>query len=191
MTQPIPLMNSEAQYAPLVDELKERFAAVLASGKFIFGPEVEAFEHESAAFLGVPARHRCRERHGRARPLARGAGHRPRRRGDLSRVHVLRDRRGDRTRRRDARVRGHRPRHPEPRSRGRRGAHHAADEGDHARAPLRAHRTARRARGRSGFPSSRTRRRRSAPRASLRRASARRSASSRRRTSSRSETAGS
>jgi dTDP-4-amino-4,6-dideoxygalactose transaminase len=47
-------MNSEAQYAPLVDELKERFAAVLASGKFIFGPEVEAFEHESAAFLGVP-----------------------------------------------------------------------------------------------------------------------------------------
>ena len=54
MTQPIPLMNSKAQYAPLVDELKERFASVLASGKFIFGPEVEAFEHESAAFLGVP-----------------------------------------------------------------------------------------------------------------------------------------
>ena len=47
-------MNSEAQYAPLVDELKERFAAVLASGRFIFGPEVEAFEQESAAFLGVP-----------------------------------------------------------------------------------------------------------------------------------------
>jgi dTDP-4-amino-4,6-dideoxygalactose transaminase len=54
VTQPIPLMNTEAQYAPLVDELKERFAAVLDSGRFIFGPEVEAFEHESAAFLGVP-----------------------------------------------------------------------------------------------------------------------------------------
>ena len=54
MTQPIPLMNSKAQYAPLVEELKERFAAVLDSGRFIFGPEVEAFEHESAAFLGVP-----------------------------------------------------------------------------------------------------------------------------------------
>ena len=54
MTQPIPLMNSKAQYAPFVDELKERFAAVLDSGRFIFGPEVEAFEHESAAFLGVP-----------------------------------------------------------------------------------------------------------------------------------------
>jgi dTDP-4-amino-4,6-dideoxygalactose transaminase len=47
-------MNSKAQYAPLVDELKGRFAAVLESGRFIFGPEVEAFEHESAAFLGVP-----------------------------------------------------------------------------------------------------------------------------------------
>jgi dTDP-3-amino-3,4,6-trideoxy-alpha-D-glucose transaminase len=54
VTQPIPLMNSKAQYAPLVDELKERFASVLDSGRFIFGPEVEAFEREAAAFLGVP-----------------------------------------------------------------------------------------------------------------------------------------
>jgi dTDP-4-amino-4,6-dideoxygalactose transaminase len=54
VTQPIPLMNTTAQYAPLVEELKERFAAVLESGRFIFGPEVEAFEHEAAAFLGVP-----------------------------------------------------------------------------------------------------------------------------------------
>jgi dTDP-4-amino-4,6-dideoxygalactose transaminase len=54
VTQPIPLMNSKAQYAPLVDELKERFASVLDSGRFIFGPEVEAFEQEAAAFLGVP-----------------------------------------------------------------------------------------------------------------------------------------
>jgi dTDP-4-amino-4,6-dideoxygalactose transaminase len=47
-------MNSEAQYAPLMPELEERFSAVLRSGRFIFGPEVEAFEHEAAAFLGVP-----------------------------------------------------------------------------------------------------------------------------------------
>ena len=47
-------MNSEAQYAPLMSELEERFSAVLRSGRFIFGPEVEAFEHEAAAFLGVP-----------------------------------------------------------------------------------------------------------------------------------------
>ena len=53
MTQ-IPLVDVKAQYAPLIPELQERFAAVLESGRFIFGPEVEAFEHEAAAFLGVP-----------------------------------------------------------------------------------------------------------------------------------------
>jgi dTDP-4-amino-4,6-dideoxygalactose transaminase len=47
-------MNTTAQYAPLIPELEERFAAVLESGRFIFGPEVEAFEHEAAAFLRVP-----------------------------------------------------------------------------------------------------------------------------------------
>ncbi|HEU4972977.1 MAG TPA: DegT/DnrJ/EryC1/StrS family aminotransferase [Gaiellaceae bacterium] len=54
MTQQIPLVDVKAQYAPLIPELEERFSAVLASGRFIFGPEVEAFEHESAAYLGVP-----------------------------------------------------------------------------------------------------------------------------------------
>jgi dTDP-4-amino-4,6-dideoxygalactose transaminase len=50
----IPLVDVKAQYAPLIPELKERFAAVLESGRFIFGPEVEAFEREAAAYLGVP-----------------------------------------------------------------------------------------------------------------------------------------
>jgi dTDP-4-amino-4,6-dideoxygalactose transaminase len=50
----IPLVDVKAQYAPLIPELKERFAEVLESGRFIFGPEVEAFERESAAYLGVP-----------------------------------------------------------------------------------------------------------------------------------------
>ena len=54
MTQPIPLMNSEAQYAPLIPDLEKRFSAVLESGRFIFGPEVEGFEEEAAAFLDVP-----------------------------------------------------------------------------------------------------------------------------------------
>ena len=54
MTQQIPLVDVKAQYAPLIPELEERFSAVLESGRFIFGPEVEAFEHEAAAFLGVP-----------------------------------------------------------------------------------------------------------------------------------------
>jgi dTDP-4-amino-4,6-dideoxygalactose transaminase len=50
----IPLVDVKAQYAPLIPELKERIAAVLDSGRFIFGPEVESFEREAAAFLGVP-----------------------------------------------------------------------------------------------------------------------------------------
>jgi dTDP-4-amino-4,6-dideoxygalactose transaminase len=50
----IPLVDVKAQYAPLIPELKERFAEVLESGRFIFGPEVEAFEQEAAAYLGVP-----------------------------------------------------------------------------------------------------------------------------------------
>ena len=50
----IPLVDVKAQYAPLIPELKERFAEVLESGRFIFGPEVEAFERESAAYLDVP-----------------------------------------------------------------------------------------------------------------------------------------
>ncbi|HET9938061.1 MAG TPA: DegT/DnrJ/EryC1/StrS family aminotransferase [Gaiella sp.] len=50
----IPLVDVKAQYAPFIPELKERFAEVLESGRFIFGPEVEAFERESAAYLGVP-----------------------------------------------------------------------------------------------------------------------------------------
>jgi dTDP-4-amino-4,6-dideoxygalactose transaminase len=54
VTQQIPLVDVKSQYAPLVPELQARFADVLESGRFIFGPEVEAFERESAAFLGVP-----------------------------------------------------------------------------------------------------------------------------------------
>jgi len=50
----IPLVDVKAQYAPLIPELKQRFADVLESGRFIFGPEVTAFEEEAAAYLGAP-----------------------------------------------------------------------------------------------------------------------------------------
>jgi dTDP-4-amino-4,6-dideoxygalactose transaminase len=50
----IPLVDVKAQYEPLLPELKERLAAVLESGQFILGPEVRAFEEETAAYLGVP-----------------------------------------------------------------------------------------------------------------------------------------
>src|SRR5262249_43447981 len=50
---PIPLVDVRAQYAPFVPELKEAFARALDSGRFIFGPEVEGFEAEAAAYLDV------------------------------------------------------------------------------------------------------------------------------------------
>jgi dTDP-4-amino-4,6-dideoxygalactose transaminase len=49
----IPLVDVKAQYAPLIEELLERFEAVLDSSTFIRGSNVEAFEAEAAAYLGV------------------------------------------------------------------------------------------------------------------------------------------
>ena len=49
----IPHVDVKAQYAPLLDELKERLTAVLDSGRFVLGPEVRAFEEEAASFLGA------------------------------------------------------------------------------------------------------------------------------------------
>ena len=50
----IPHVDVRAQYAPLIPELQEAFARTLETGRFIFGPEVEAFEREAAELLGVP-----------------------------------------------------------------------------------------------------------------------------------------
>jgi dTDP-4-amino-4,6-dideoxygalactose transaminase len=49
----IPLVDVKAQYAPLIEELRGRFEAVLDSSTFIRGPNVQAFEEEAAAYLGV------------------------------------------------------------------------------------------------------------------------------------------
>ncbi len=49
----IPHVDVRAQYAPLRAELEAAFATTLDTGRFIFGPEVEAFEHEAAELLGV------------------------------------------------------------------------------------------------------------------------------------------
>ena len=51
---PVPLIDVKAQYAPLIPELKERFADVLDSAEFIRGPNFYAFEQEAATYLGVP-----------------------------------------------------------------------------------------------------------------------------------------
>jgi dTDP-3-amino-3,4,6-trideoxy-alpha-D-glucose transaminase len=50
---PIPHVDVHAQYAPLIPELERAFRAALDSGRFIFGPEVEGFEREAAAYLGT------------------------------------------------------------------------------------------------------------------------------------------
>ena len=107
----IPHVDVKAQYAPLLEELKQRLAAVLDSGQFILGPEVRAFEEESADFLGV------RDAVGVANgtdalvlvleALGVGRG----RRGHLPGLHVLCDRRGRFARRRDAGLLRHRPDH--------------------------------------------------------------------------------
>jgi dTDP-3-amino-3,4,6-trideoxy-alpha-D-glucose transaminase len=49
---PVPLFARSLE--PYRDRLVERIAAVVASGRYILGPEVEAFEEELAGYLGVP-----------------------------------------------------------------------------------------------------------------------------------------
>jgi dTDP-4-amino-4,6-dideoxygalactose transaminase len=49
----IPLFDTAAPLEPLRNELSQRIAAVIDSGRFILGPEVEAFESEFARYLGV------------------------------------------------------------------------------------------------------------------------------------------
>jgi dTDP-4-amino-4,6-dideoxygalactose transaminase len=49
----IPLVDVRSQYAPILGELKERIAEVIDSGRFILGPNVQAFEREAADYLGV------------------------------------------------------------------------------------------------------------------------------------------
>jgi dTDP-4-amino-4,6-dideoxygalactose transaminase len=49
----IPLLDLQAQYAPLRDEILAAIARVCDSQRFIMGPEVEAFEEDMARMLSV------------------------------------------------------------------------------------------------------------------------------------------
>jgi dTDP-3-amino-3,4,6-trideoxy-alpha-D-glucose transaminase len=49
----VPLFASRASLEPLLPEIAERQRAVLESGRYILGPEVEAFESEFASYLGA------------------------------------------------------------------------------------------------------------------------------------------
>jgi dTDP-4-amino-4,6-dideoxygalactose transaminase len=49
----VPLFATRAALEPLLDEVAARQRAVLESGRYVLGPEVEAFEREFASFVGV------------------------------------------------------------------------------------------------------------------------------------------
>jgi len=49
----VPLFDTDASLAPLLAELQRRIAAVVDGGRYVLGPEVEAFEREFAAATGV------------------------------------------------------------------------------------------------------------------------------------------
>src|SRR6201997_4352915 len=49
----IPLFDTSTPMLPLRDELRAAIERVLESGRFILGPEVEAFEREFAAYCGA------------------------------------------------------------------------------------------------------------------------------------------
>ena len=49
----VPLFDNRAALEPLLPRLRERAGEVLAGGRYILGPEVEAFERELAEYVGV------------------------------------------------------------------------------------------------------------------------------------------
>jgi len=50
----VPMLDLVAEHAPYRGELLAAFERVLDSGRFVLGPEVEAFERDIAAWIGVP-----------------------------------------------------------------------------------------------------------------------------------------
>ena len=53
MSPKVPLLDLQAQYAPLREEILAAIARVCDSQRFIMGPEIQAFEEEMARMLGV------------------------------------------------------------------------------------------------------------------------------------------
>jgi dTDP-4-amino-4,6-dideoxygalactose transaminase len=53
MTMKVPFVDLGRQYEGLRDDILRAIDGVLKSGQYILGPEVEAFEREAAAFIGV------------------------------------------------------------------------------------------------------------------------------------------
>ncbi|MBI5311290.1 MAG: DegT/DnrJ/EryC1/StrS family aminotransferase [Actinobacteria bacterium] len=53
MNAEIPLFNTADQLVPLRERLHDAATRVIDSGRYIFGPEVQSFEHEFARFVGA------------------------------------------------------------------------------------------------------------------------------------------
>ena len=49
----VPLLDLPRAHEVLAEELREAFERVLTSGRFVLGPEVDAFEAEMASYLGI------------------------------------------------------------------------------------------------------------------------------------------
>jgi dTDP-4-amino-4,6-dideoxygalactose transaminase len=50
----VPMLDLVAEHAPYRGELQVAFERVLDSGRYVLGPEVEAFEREIATWIGIP-----------------------------------------------------------------------------------------------------------------------------------------
>jgi len=50
----VPMLDLVAEHAPYRAELQSAFDRILDSGRFVLGPEVEAFEKEIGAWIGTP-----------------------------------------------------------------------------------------------------------------------------------------
>ena len=82
----VPLFDTATPLEPLRARARERAARACSTpARYILGPEVEAFEREFAAYLGVRPRRRRRQRHRRADDRAARARRRPGRRGRRAR----------------------------------------------------------------------------------------------------------
>jgi dTDP-4-amino-4,6-dideoxygalactose transaminase len=53
MSTPIAMVDTVAEYRAFKDEIDAAFARVMSSGRFVLGPEGEAFEREIAAYTGA------------------------------------------------------------------------------------------------------------------------------------------
>ena len=115
----VPLLDLQAQFAGIRDEVLSAVVRVCDSQRFVMGAEVEAFEHEIAELLGV--KHAIGVSSGTDALLVSlmALGVRTGRRGRDEHVLVLRHRRRSGASRRDPGLRGHRPRHLQHRCRAR------------------------------------------------------------------------